>query len=208
MIKLNAFQLKIIALISMTIDHIGYFLFPNIIILRIMGRLSFVIFAYMLVNGYLHTSNKVKHGLIILGLGILFDIILLCINSFITTNIFTTLGLGYFLVMYFDEKKYYLVIPILIIGAFLPLDYGLYGLLLILSCYLCFNNISLLLIINIGLIMILSQFNIINNLQLYSSIGILLLYLYNNKKGQSLKYFFYAYYPLHIIFLSVIANYK
>ena len=46
--KLNGNQLKIIALITMAIDHIGMYLFPQILFLRIIGRLSMPIFAYMI----------------------------------------------------------------------------------------------------------------------------------------------------------------
>ena len=44
-------QLKLIALITMTIDHIGYILLPQYRILRIIGRLAFPIYAYMIAVG-------------------------------------------------------------------------------------------------------------------------------------------------------------
>ena len=41
-------QLKIIAMLSMLADHIGVQLFPDLQILRIIGRLALPIFAYMI----------------------------------------------------------------------------------------------------------------------------------------------------------------
>lgn len=48
---LSGNQLKIIAMITMLIDHIGVNLFPSVTILRVIGRLSFPIFAYMIAEG-------------------------------------------------------------------------------------------------------------------------------------------------------------
>ena len=51
-------QLKIIALIAMTIDHVGLILLPQVELLRIIGRLSFPIFAYMIAEGCFFTHDK------------------------------------------------------------------------------------------------------------------------------------------------------
>ncbi len=50
--------LKLIAIITMFIDHIGYFILPEIRDLRVIGRIAFPIFAYMIAMGYIHTSNR------------------------------------------------------------------------------------------------------------------------------------------------------
>ena len=60
---LSNFDLKILAIITMTIDHIGAIVYPNIDIFRIIGRVSFPIFAFLLVEGFKHTSNKLKYFL-------------------------------------------------------------------------------------------------------------------------------------------------
>ena len=54
-------QLKLLALITMTIDHIGMILFPHIPLFRIIGRLSMPIFAYMIAEGCRHTRNRKKY---------------------------------------------------------------------------------------------------------------------------------------------------
>ncbi|MCF0110995.1 MAG: hypothetical protein HUJ58_03775, partial [Erysipelotrichaceae bacterium] len=45
--KLTSYHLKWIALVTMTIDHIGYFLFPRYKILRIIGRIAFPLYAFL-----------------------------------------------------------------------------------------------------------------------------------------------------------------
>lgn len=58
---MSALVLKIIACVAMLLDHIGYFW--NIHSLRVIGRIAFPIFVYMIYNGYRHTSNKGKYAL-------------------------------------------------------------------------------------------------------------------------------------------------
>lgn len=61
--SLSANVLKIIAAISMVIDHIGFMIFPKITIFRILGRIAFPVFAYFLAKGCYYTKNKLKHFL-------------------------------------------------------------------------------------------------------------------------------------------------
>ena len=68
---LSASTLKIIACVFMVIDHIGAILLPDLEILRIVGRLSYPIFAYLLAEGCRYTRNKLKHFLLVLGLAVI-----------------------------------------------------------------------------------------------------------------------------------------
>ncbi|WP_291632823.1 TraX family protein [Clostridium sp.] len=54
-------MLKIIAILLMLIDHIGAALFPKVIVLRMIGRLSFPIFAYLIAIGYSKTNSFSKY---------------------------------------------------------------------------------------------------------------------------------------------------
>lgn len=58
---MSVMTLKIIACISMLLDHIGFVF--NIEILRIIGRIAFPIFLYLIYNGYKHTSNKLFYAI-------------------------------------------------------------------------------------------------------------------------------------------------
>ena len=68
---LSASTLKIIGCIFMVIDHVGAILLPDMEILRIIGRLSYPIFAYFLAEGCRYTRNKLKRFLLVLGLAII-----------------------------------------------------------------------------------------------------------------------------------------
>lgn len=58
---MSSFALKILALITMTIDHIGFAILPQVSILRMIGRLSFPIFAFQISVGYKNTQSKEKY---------------------------------------------------------------------------------------------------------------------------------------------------
>lgn len=64
-------KLKILACVSMLLDHIGYILFPKIFIFRYIGRLALPLFSYLLAEGCLHTKHKLKYFLSVLVLGII-----------------------------------------------------------------------------------------------------------------------------------------
>lgn len=57
----SADLLKAAAMVTMVIDHAGAVLFPEIAILRLIGRISFPIFTWLLVMGFTHTSNLKKY---------------------------------------------------------------------------------------------------------------------------------------------------
>lgn len=50
-----------IALVTMLIDHIGFIFYPDMIALRVIGRIAFPIYCFLLVQGFLHTSNLKKY---------------------------------------------------------------------------------------------------------------------------------------------------
>lgn len=55
--------LKLIALLTMLVDHIGYLFYPEMMIFRTIGRIAFPIFAYQVAIGYKHTSNLAAYSL-------------------------------------------------------------------------------------------------------------------------------------------------
>ena len=55
---MSSFVLKILACFFMLVDHIGYCLFPNVSLLRTVGRLAFPIFAFQIALGYKKTRSK------------------------------------------------------------------------------------------------------------------------------------------------------
>ena len=64
-------QLKLFAVAYMVIDHVGAVFFPDLIILRIIGRMAFPIFSYGIFEGMLYTGNPVKYMRNLLAIGLL-----------------------------------------------------------------------------------------------------------------------------------------
>jgi len=65
-ISLNSNKLKIIAVLTMILDHIGYYfsfiLIGNVYLaFRILGRISMPIFVFLIIQGYFHTKNLKKY---------------------------------------------------------------------------------------------------------------------------------------------------
>ena len=56
-------HLKLIAAFAMLLDHVGILLFPQIRLLRILGRLAYPIFAFMIAEGCRYTKNKLRYFL-------------------------------------------------------------------------------------------------------------------------------------------------
>lgn len=59
--QLTKNQLKILAMVCMTIDHIGAMLFPQAVWLRVIGRLAFPLFSYCIAEGCRYTRNKARY---------------------------------------------------------------------------------------------------------------------------------------------------
>ena len=195
---LNNNQLKIIALISMTIDHIGVQLFPNLRILRIIGRLAFPIFAYMIAEGVKYTKNRKKYLLTISLTALFCQLIYFFAEKSLDQCILVTFSLS-ILLIYALENDNLIISLISLIGGFilteiLNIDYGFLGILT--PVFIYFANSKTHKLITSGVLMILLGI-VMGGVQWYSIFAIPLLALYNGKRGKlNLKYLFYIYYPL------------
>jgi hypothetical protein len=198
----------------MIIDHIGFAFFPNAIILRLIGRISFPIFAFQLSVGYSHSKNKLKHIFTMLSFAIISQIPYMLFVSTaeesFALNIGFTLLLGllclYSIENINDKLLSTAVIGILLlVAAYLPIDYGVYGILSILFFYLFRDNKFATLVSQIIA-------NIYYGLTLgiwaqsLSLISLIPIFLYNNKKGRSCKWLFYIFYPAHLLIIYFIYN--
>ena len=223
---LSNFDLKLIAIITMTIDHIGVvFGTPFYNLLRAVGRLSFPIFAFLLTEGYVHTNSFSKYFFRLLVLALISEVIYdyVFFGSFIyigANNIFFTLALGLLTLFLLDKSKglikryfkdkvdlfiilpitYLLIIVIMgLMGEFLNFSYGMLGILVISFFYLFKDNFPLV-VISVSLSTLIFG----EGIQYFSLFSLILIYFYNKKLGKKCKVFFYLYYPLHILVLGVI----
>ncbi len=91
---INRDTLKLIAVISMLVDHIGAILFPQVMILRVIGRFAFPIFAFMIAEGCIYTKNKFKYLKNILLFGIIAQMVKIYFNDNLKLNIMFTFTLS------------------------------------------------------------------------------------------------------------------
>lgn len=80
--------IKIVAMLTMLIDHVGVLLLPQLRILRTIGRIAFPIFAYMIAKGYRHTSNRQKYQIRLLIFGLISQIPYVFLNYDMTAQYF------------------------------------------------------------------------------------------------------------------------
>ncbi|KOP69201.1 conjugal transfer protein TraX [Bacillus sp. FJAT-18019] len=126
-----------IAMLTMLIDHVGLVFFPHQETWRIIGRISFPIYAYALVQGHYYTSSRTRYIIRLAIIGAISQIpyqLALHINGF---NVVITLVAGA-LVLYILERSdsrllsWMVVVAACALMSEFPFDYGAYGLLLIL----------------------------------------------------------------------------
>lgn len=199
---MNTFQIKLIAVILMVIDHVGYFLFPDILILRIIGRLSFPLFAFLIVKGYGYTRNKWRYFFRLF----IFANIIQTPSFFIEMpfNIFYTLSFGLLSIIVIHLKKpmieriFFLVGIALVVDIIQP-DYALYGVLLIIILHVLEDRWLLLIAVTSILAILFYGYD---NIQIFAVFSLGIMYLYNKKEGPRWKIFFYSFYPVHMVFLE------
>jgi len=214
--------LKWIAIITMFIDHIGAAVVEKTwimnepygqtldIVLRMIGRLAFPIFCFLMVEGFYHTRSRMKYlrNLFIFALisEIPFEISFLGELVWGLRNVYWTLLLGFIMMMMLEkirerEGKYNIVYMILAIAAcavaaeLLHTDYSASGVLLIFILYKMRADRFAQCVFG-GAVM---------SWEITAPIAFVLLYKYNGIRRQKyLKYFFYAFYPAHLLLLYVV----
>ena len=91
---LNGNILKILAAITMFIDHFGLLFFPYNMTLRAIGRIAMPLFAFMIAEGARYTRNKTKHFLMLFGLGAICQIVYFFFSGDTYLNILLTFSLS------------------------------------------------------------------------------------------------------------------
>lgn len=227
---MSAFVLKIIAVISMTFDHVSYLIFEKFSFMNYIGRIAFPIFAYQITEGYIHTSNLKKYFFRLFLFALISQIPFMLFTSMfssgISLNIFFTLLLGLASITIYETLNkieckskithityQILGLAILCVIAFLAnitnCDYGYFGVLIIFFFYLFRNKKVLMNASFIVLVLIFygkrlffsTAYNTYLLIALFTIFPLLFINLYNHKKGKDTKYFLYIFYPLHLLII-------
>ena len=207
----------------MFIDHYHYII-GGPLILNIIGRIAFPIFAFSLVEGFFHTRDFKKYIGRILICAIVLQAPSIIFKLDYPVNIFFTLLTGLIIMKIYHSGKIHFLIKIILIGGLTYIakrydfDYEIYGILtivifnifrgkkiLIFSSFLILNIITVLKpeIFNLKEIQIYSIFSLIPILPyLLLFLFYIPIFAYNGEKGKNTKYFFYFFYPVHFLILE------
>lgn len=220
---LNSNILKIIALICMTLDHIGYILYPENMLLRIIGRIAFPIFAYLIAEGCKYTKNKALYVLRLFICGLISQFVIALFIRDHAYNIMLTFTLSVCIIFIIQEaikrKSKFLwittgiiisilfflemILPVINTSFEINFDYGFFGITIPVGVYLVKNKYLKLVMLAAGLIGVIFTCELV--VQPYCLLSLILLLFYNQKRGRmKLKYLFYVYYPLHLLILFLI----
>lgn len=215
---MNSRCIKIIALVTMTLDHIGYMLYPDIELFRILGRIAMPLFAFLIAYGATKTRNTNKYFLRLflfaIAIQMSFNIFEGNLFAYYNWNIFFTLSFGVLAVMFIKRYRYYsipLVLATLGLAYALPIDYGIHGVLLIILFYFALRHS--LLTLKITAVFSIAIFCLIFCLQhwwstqWYALIATAFIVLFKDQKLKIHpieKWAFYIYYPLHFIIIFCI----
>lgn len=181
-------------------------------VLRAIGRLAFPLFCFLLVEGFLHTKNSKKYalrlGLFALISEIPFD---LAFNGSLLEasyqNVFFTLLIGLLVLIglkYFEETlpphfswlRFLVALTGILFAVFLRTDYDAFGIMLIVLLYE-FRNLKTLRCIAGAILMLFNSTT--------GCLAFLLIWFYNGERGKQLpKYFFYLFYPAHLMVLFLV----
>lgn len=196
----------------MTIDHMGFILFPQAFWMRGIGRLAFPIFCFTLTEGFSHTHDLKRYIQRMLVVGLLSEIPFNLaesgqIFSIEHQNVFFTLLIGLIMLHYCvkasgNAMKAEVVIVAMFAAEFLHTDYGAWGDTSESRFSGLPENIN-------GISQFLSADGIFC-LEFQSSMQEYLrffqLHCIMGKKGRSTGYFFYLYYPVHLLILYGISQ--
>ena len=196
-------------------------------IMRNIGRIAFPIFIFLLIEGYQHTKSRKKYLMRMLIFSVIsevpFDMAFR--NSFwdiAYQNVFFTLSLGFIVVWLMDEIKKRssthikepvaaaaytnllslgVIAVFCLLAEFLETDYHSVGILAISVAWLLKDKRYLQMPL-CCLTLLLSS-----SREWYALIACLPILFYNGKRGRQMKYFFYIFYPVHLLILGYICMY-
>lgn len=216
--------LKWIAIVTMTIDHIGvYWIAPGLWhdLFRGIGRISFVLFAFLLAEGFRKTRNVFRYALRLTAYALVIEAAFLGyylitgIDQLFSFNVFWPLVMGLWLLIAITREHpawKLLAIPILLFTVFVRYPYHWYGLALILLFGLIGSKRKIALVFGVFAIQLLfvdtpwfsAPLSMYPTLQQAGLFALIPIVLYNGIKGYDSKWFFYLFYPFHLLVIYLV----
>lgn len=211
---MSSFVLKLIALIAMTFDHLGYAIYNSSSWMNYVGRIAFPIFAWQITIGFEKTRNVKMYIFKLFAAAMISQPIYMLFLSRITENIYSlnilfTLCLGLICLYVWKKSNLLGILAIFIaciIANYCQFDYGYYGIIMIVIFYIFRNNNALMILMQLVNLLVY-YVNTFNEIQLCSIIAFCVILLYNGRRGKRIQYLFYGFYPLHLLAIYLIDKY-
>ncbi|NGM17709.1 conjugal transfer protein TraX [Eggerthellaceae bacterium zg-893] len=224
--SISAFTLKVVAIVAMTCNHAAY-LFdgvmpaPLLFVFYAVGGLTFPIMAFLLVEGYRHTSSLRRYAGRLLVFALVSQVPYWLFLAH-TGNVLFTLLISLFALYLYDAMQSRPLFWLAFAGLVLlsaVCDWGVFGPIMVLMMRTVPDE-RLRIVYPIVLVMLASgipqllEFLATRDLMtlsfaLYALLGsaadMPLLMAYDGRRGRPMKWFFYAYYPAHIAVLGLVA---
>lgn len=195
--------LKWIAIITMTIDHVGYMFLPDIAELRIIGRIAFPLFAYLIAQGMRNTRAKAAYTKRLFIFALIAQIPFYFMFESAMLNVLFTFAAGAILCTV-GPKFLLLYIPAMFI---IPFEYSWWGMLLVPIFYYLHKSKKTAIIIAVAS---LGAFAYLENIMIQMA-AVAAFFLIVKKDVLSSfnwpvpnKYFFYWFYPAHLAVLVML----
>lgn len=227
---LTSNALKVIAIIAMTSDHVAWMFLPlesvAAEILHIIGRLTFPIMAYMIVEGYHHTKNVKKYLFRLAASAVISHFAYaFCFNHpyifdfnkgiIDTTSVLWGFTLGLLAIIIYNHKELAIwlktILILLCITLSIPSDWSWVCVVFLLVIHINYKNSrkQFFWMTLFGWSYALVYCMVSSWFHAYQFAIVLsypLLYLYNGKRGslKGMKWLFYIYYPLHLVVLGIL----
>lgn len=229
---LNGNEIKLIAIIAMTIDHVTWILWPGydtrwwILLLHVIGRVTAPIMWYFIAEGYHYTRNVGKYVLRLFIFALIshfaYDFALNIPFVPFTTGIFNQTGVmwallcGLLVLVVCDAPsiqqwgKILLIIGLCVISF--PADWSCIATLAIMGIGTNRGNFKkqmtwmMLFVLIYSIVYFIFIDKIYAIVQLFTALSIPILKSYNGERGRwkGMKWLFYIYYPLHLVLLGTL----
>ena len=208
--------LKLLAAFFMVCDHVGLMFFPGQGWLRAIGRLAYPIFAYMIAEGCKYTRNRKRYFGLIFTLATVCQIVYFIFDGSMYLSILFTFSLSILGIYALDGCKRTPGVPAGFVLGFaigliwaanqvFTIDYGFWGCMVPVFASLPtgtkYDRLPIrALALGVGLLPLAMDFG---GNQSLSLLAVPLLLLYSGERGKrNMKYFFYIFYPAHLVILQ------
>lgn len=244
--KLSGEQLKLIALLFMVLDHVGYRMALDDLVsnpklwisigntFRDFGRIAFPIFAFLVAEGFRYTSDRKRYAIRMFVFAVISEVpfdmlknysmqknyLIFRIHDYSplfdwsSQNVMLTFFLAIVMLTLIEDYKlkkttyyayleYVYVIGFCIVAYIVRCDYHYFGILLVWIFYKYVDEFYICVIFVVLMYCIQGEY--------MGALSIIPIYLYNGKRTNKLmscgeskmhKYFFYVFYPVHMVSLS------